>query len=178
MQRRHIILLVVGIGLALLIAKPLWYRYGVDWAALYEQKLGQPIKQINEAPLVAKLEAESWGPARITDAHLEDGSMLLLGLPSGRFFSSEDVVDQTVVLRLDDAKERCQEALGKEMNVWQWESSIDEATNRFVLWSASFVGVPSRTAIDPSKEPHCELVFYDEWQLEIVHRIGVIGAAP
>ncbi|HEY0734696.1 MAG TPA: hypothetical protein VGD69_07295 [Herpetosiphonaceae bacterium] len=177
MQRRYIILLVIAIGVTLLIAEKVWNRYSVNWIALYEQKLGQPIEELNTTPLSFRLTEANRYQQRITTVKLKGGRTLLLGIPSTYKVLPESVVAGTVALELDDAKQRCEEALGKKMDTWS-QSTVDEVTTTFVLWPLALNAVPEGTVIHTDKEPYCELVFSDQWRLNIVQPVGVIGAAP
>jgi hypothetical protein len=186
MQRRHILLLVIVIGVSLLLANHVWNRHNPDWIALYEQKLGQPIEELSEAPLVVRLEADGWDHVRITSVDLEDGTMLLIGLPAANQDSPEDIVESSVMLRLDDARERCQKALDPREYSWGWDGSVDEETTRFVIQATPWtpwkdVGdgiIRESLAISSPTDPYCELVFSDQWQLNVVQPVGVIEAAP
>lgn len=181
MRRSLILLLVITVGVSLLIAGKFWNRANVDWIALYEQKLGRPIEELSEAPLVARLEAEDWTQPGITIAGLKDGTTLLLGLPQAYRPSPEHIVEKTIVLDMEDAKQRCEESLEPKQYGWIWHSSVEEETNTFQI---NPVPVRSEEEIrlldsDPfRRESYCELEFVDKWQLNVVNPVGVIEAAP
>lgn len=182
MHRRSIILLVVVMGISLLMATNLWStQASPDWIALYEQKLGRPIEEISEAPLMARLEADKWDDPRITSAHLKDGTTLLLGLPRDNPRSAEEIVESSVVLDLDAAQQRCEEQLEPNQYGWSWRSSVEEETNTFQINAlpARSKEEARRLYDDPlHRDPYCELEFTDQWRLSMVKPVEVIEATP
>ena len=184
MHRRSIILLVVVIGVSLLMATNLWSRQASpDWIALYEQKLGRPIKEIEEAPLIARLEADGWDDPRITSVDLKDGTMLLLGLPEAVAASPQRIVERTLVLDVDNAKQRCQDELEiKEYAGLRYYLDPEE-TNTFLIyvarWTETTDETPGhRTSTSSPTDPHCELEFTDQWWLNVVRPVSMTESVP
>ncbi|MBV9788152.1 MAG: hypothetical protein JOZ51_08265 [Chloroflexi bacterium] len=184
MHRRSTILLVIVIGVSLLMATNLWGRQArPDWIALYEQKLGRPIEEIEEAPLIARLEADGWDDPRITKVRLKDGTMLLLGLPQDNPFSAKDIIENSVVLDVADAEQRCYEELEIRDFAGGWSGLDSEQTNTYVIRASSWLETTDettgeRTSISSPTDPYCELEFTYQWQLSVVKPVGVIAAVP
>jgi hypothetical protein len=150
-----------------------------DWEALYAEKLGQPIVELNEAALNTPFQDRHGNLTRLTWAQLRDGSTALLGLPA-HGNPVEQVVERTVVLTQDEWQRLCQEALGTEVYGWGWSAATDAVTNTFDVYASTQPLDEARSVrIIPDPEaPYCQFAFLPQgWELRIVQSQGIVAPA-
>ena len=146
-----------------------------DWAALYSDKLGQPVAEINTKALNTDFMDENGNLTRIAVARLADGSTVLLGLPAFSN-STETVVQRTVPLFQDEWQSACRSAVAQQPGV---EQGAD--------WGISWGGVEGAVgntfqaypdfnlAGGSQRNLYCEFAFLPEgWELRVVHVQGII----
>jgi hypothetical protein len=147
-----------------------------DWTALYEEKLGRPIRELNETALNNAYEDTHGNLTRMTWATLEDNSTVLLGLPAyGN--PPQQVVERTVVLTQQEWQQYCQQAIGAaEVYGWGWSKASDAVGNTFEVYLQPDPLEPDEVSIIPSPdEPYCEFVFLPRgWELRIIESQGII----
>jgi hypothetical protein len=147
-----------------------------DWIALYEAKLGQPIRDLNEAALNNPYEDTHGNLTRMTWATLADGSTVLLGLPAyGN--RPQQVIDRTVILTQAEWRQHCQRAIGAEaVHGWGWSKASDAVGNSFEVYLQPVPLDPGEIVSIPDPDvPYCEFVFLPEgWELRVVERQGII----
>jgi len=174
---KYVLFLVLLPGMLMMAAcEPLTAR--PDWPALYEQKLGEPIRELNETVLNSRFEDRHGNLTRVTWAQLADGTTALLGLPA---FGNpvEQVVERTVVLRQAQWRQLCQNAIGAEVHGWGWSMAADAVTNVFDVH-------PSTQPLDPGESvsipdpaaAYCQFKFTPSgWELRIVQSQGIVAPA-
>jgi hypothetical protein len=147
-----------------------------DWEALYEDRLGAPIRELNEAALNSAYEDTHGNLTRMTWATLEDGSTVLLGLPAyGN--PPQEVTRRTVVLTQAEWRQACREAIGiAEAHGWGWSKASDAVGNTFEVYVQMTPLEPNESMVVPDPDqPYCEFVFLPEgWVLRVVERHGII----
>jgi hypothetical protein len=133
-----------------------------QWQALYAERLGQSVRQLDESTLDREyLDPASGALTRVAWAKLQDGSMVLLGLPP-HGLAPEEVVERTVVLSEQEWQEACRAALGEE-EVWGWEMNHAHPGNEL------------RIHVNNQRDAYCEFVFLPEgWELRTVQSHGIL----
>ena len=130
-----------------------------NWTAIYETKLGQTIRELDETPLNSHFESSKSNLTRIAVAILNNGTTVLLGLPPYNK-SPQEVVNRTVVLTETEWKQSCREAIGKEVYGWAWSRVQRVTGNTFTVYP--FIE-KSRQGLSLSrpliKKPYCEFIF-------------------
>lgn len=133
-----------------------------DWKALYAERLGQPIVELDESTLGREyLDPSSGALTRVAWARLQGGSMALLGLPP-HGLGTEEVVERTVVLPEEEWQDACREALGVE-EIWGWEMNHAHPGNSI------------RIHVNNQRDAYCEFFFLPEgWELRTVQSHGIL----
>lgn len=146
-----------------------------DWSALYAEKLGRPIGELNAAALAQPYEDTHGNLTRMTWATLADGSTVLLGLPAyGN--PPQRVVERTVVLTQEEWRQHCQRAIGRQVHGWSWSKASDAVGNSFEVHPQLTPMEPGRPVVLPDPNaPYCEFVFLPSgWELRIIESQGII----
>lgn len=149
-----------------------------DWEMLYEAELNQPIASLNETVLNSEFQDTQGNLTRVSWAQLENGRLLLLGLPAYSNTPAQ-VVDRTVVLTQEEWQGFCASALGlsvAEISGWSWSVAEESIGNRFTVFPATTVLDPGESVIIPDPNaPYCEFVFLPGgWELHLVTNEGVV----
>jgi hypothetical protein len=133
-----------------------------DWAALYAERLGQPVVELDESTLDQEyLDPSSGALTRAAWARLQGGSMVLLGLPP-HGPDADKVIERTVPLLEDEWKEACRQALGEE-EIWGWEMNHAHPGNSI------------RIHVNNQRDAYCEFFFLPEgWELRTVQSQGIL----
>ena len=133
-----------------------------DWEALYKERLGQTVVELDKSTLGQEyLDPASGALTRVAWARLKGGSMALLGLPP-HGLDTEEVVERTVVLSEQEWKEACRQALGEE-EIWGWEMNHAHPGNSI------------RIHVNNQRDAYCEFFFLPEgWELRTVQSEGVL----
>lgn len=164
---------------ALLLLLLLGCRVDPNWQALYEEKLGQPITELNETALNSDFMDQQGNLTRVSWAQLADGTRVMLGLPA-HGNPPAAVVERTVVLREEEWKQSCLEALGRPaetVSAWGWGVLVENGIGNTI--TVHFSGEPANGSVsiilpDPA-EPYCQFVFLPEgWELRLVQSQGII----
>jgi hypothetical protein len=134
-----------------------------DWQALYAQRLGQPISELDTAPLDQEFvdPVEGGSLTRATWARFRDESMALLGLPAHQP-DAQKVVESTVVLQQEEWQRACADALGED-EVWGWRLPHAHRGNSIRIY------------LNNQHETYCEFFFLPSgWELRTVHSQGIL----
>jgi hypothetical protein len=151
-----------------------------DWATLYERKLGQPIRELNEAALNSSSQDSHGNLTRISWATLANGSTVLLGLPAAQN-PPQRVVDRTVVLSQPEWQQLCQEAIGQQAHGWSWGTTNDAVSNTFPVYPSTnpLTNGTAGVRIPEANQAYCEFAFLPEgWVLRVIVSKGVVKAIP
>jgi hypothetical protein len=133
-----------------------------DWEALYAERLGQSVIELDKSTLGQEyLDAASGALTRVAWVRLQGGNMALLGLPP-HGLDTEEVVERTVVLSEQEWQEACRQALGEE-EIWGWEMNHAHPGNSIRIY------------VNNQREAYCEFAFLPEgWELRTVLRHGIL----
>lgn len=133
-----------------------------DWEALYVERLGQSIAELDESTLGQEyLDPASGAVTRVAWARLQNNEMVLLRLPP-HGLDPEEVVERTVVLSQQEWQDPCGEALGEE-EIWGWEMNHAHPGN----------SIPIHT--NNKRDAYCEFFFLPEdWELRTVQSHGIL----
>ena len=133
-----------------------------DWQALYAERLGQPVKELDGSTLDQEYLDPAMGAlTRVAWATLENNEMVLLGLPP-HGLDTEEVVERTVVLLQQEWQDACRQALGEE-EIWGWEMSHAHPGNSIPIY------------INNQRDVYCEFFFLPEgWELRTVQSHGIL----
>jgi hypothetical protein len=158
--RRQIVFVAAAVLLAVILttcgsAQP-------DWEALYEERLGRTITELDDSTLGQEyLDPACGALTRVAWARLQDGSMVLLGLPP-HGLDTEEVVERTVVLSEQEWQDACRQALGEE-EIWGWEMNHAHPGNLI------------RIHVNNQRDAYCEFAFLPEgWELRMVQSQGIL----
>ena len=148
----------------LLIATLVACSFGAepDWQAIYSERLGQPVKELDESTLDQEyLDPATGALTRVAWARLQNNDMVLLGLPP-HGLDLEEVVERTVVLSQQEWQDPCREALG-EKEIWGWEMNHAHPGN----------SIPVH--VNNQRDVYCEFFFLPEgWELRTVQSQGIL----
>ena len=135
---------------------------GPDWKALYSERLGRTVVELDESTLDQKyLDPASGALTRVAWARAQDGSMVLLGLPP-HGLGTEEVVERTVVLLEQEWQDACRQALGEE-EIWGWEMNHVHPGNSIPIH------------VNNQRDAYCEFFFLPEgWELRTVQSHGTL----
>jgi hypothetical protein len=149
------ILLTVTLAACSLAAEP-------DWKALYAERLGQPVMELDESTLGQEyLDPASGALTRAVWAKLNNGEMVLLGLPP-HGLGTEEIVERTVVLPQQEWQDACRQALGEE-EIWGWEMNHAHPGNSIPIY------------VNNQRDAYCEFFFLPEgWELRTVQSQGIL----
>lgn len=149
------LLLIVMLGGCSFAAKP-------DWQALYSERLGQPVKELDGSTIDQEyLDPATGALTRVAWARLQNNEMVLLGLPP-HGLKTEEVIDRTVVLSQDEWQEACREGLGEE-EIWGWEMSHGHPGNSLRIY------------VNNERDSYCEFFYLPEgWELRTVYSQGIL----
>jgi hypothetical protein len=133
-----------------------------DWKALYSERLSQSVMELDESYLGQEyVDPSSGALTRVAWAKLKNGNTILLGLPP-HGLDTREVVERTVVLRLEEWRDPCADALGED-EVWGYE------------YSHAHPGNSMRIYINNHRDVYCEFFFLPEgWELRTVHSHGIL----
>lgn len=133
-----------------------------DWTALYSERIGHPITELDESTLGQEyLDPASGALTRVAWARLQDGRMVLLGLPPHELGTSK-VVERTVLLMQNEWQDACRNGLGED-EIWGWEMNHAHPGNSI------------RIHINNQRDAYCEFLFLPEgWELRIVESQGIL----
>lgn len=134
-----------------------------DWQALYSEKLGQQVVELDDAYLDREFTdpMESGSLTRAAWAKFEGGEIILLGLPP-HGLEPREVVEQTVVLRPEAWRDACGDALG-EADVEGWRMPHAHRGNAIRIY------------VGDRHDAYCQFYFLPEgWELRTVQSYGVI----
>lgn len=134
-----------------------------DWEALYAERLGRPIAEIDESTLGEEFTdpTESGALTRAAWVQFPNSTMALLGLPAHRF-EPEEVVERTVVLEQEEWQRACAEALGME-EVEGWRLPHAHRPNSVRIY------------LNNHNDRYCEFFFLpDGWELRTVQSEGIV----
>ncbi len=133
-----------------------------DWTALYTQRLGQPVVELDESYLDREfLDPTSGALTRAAWARLQGGSMVMLGLPP-HSLEPEQVVARTVVLTEDEWTSACARGLAVQ-EIWGWEMNHAHPGNSIRIY------------VNNNRDAYCEFFFLPEgWELRTVHSQGIL----
>jgi hypothetical protein len=142
-------------------------RTSPDWRALYSERLGRDIVEIDTAYLGREFQSPRGALTRTAWAKLGNQEMVLLGLPP-HGFDPVEVVEKTVVLEQQEWKDACAQAIDEEL--WAWRIPHEHA------------GDSIRIYVNNEHEDYFELFFLPEgWELRrvvshgIIKRRGLVG---
>ena len=135
---------------------------GPDWQALYAERLGQSIAELDRSTLGQKyLDPSTGALTRVAWARLQNGKLALLGLPPHGLDTGE-VVERTVVLLEQEWQDACRQALGEE-EIWGWEMNHAHPGN----------SIPVH--VNNRRDVYCEFFFLPEgWELRTVQSYGIL----
>lgn len=162
----------------LLITGCVAIRPAPDWQALYADRLGQPIIELNETALNTAFQDEQGNLTRLTWARLTDGTTALLGLPAyGN--PAPQVVERTVFLTQAEWQQLCQDAIGQPVHGWGWSMVEDAVGNTIDIHPSLQAPTTGRSVIIPDPNaPYCQFAFLPEgWVLRVVRSQGVVKPA-
>lgn len=133
-----------------------------DWKARYSERLGQQVIDLDESTLGQEyLDPASGALTRVAWAKLQNGSMVLLGLPP-HGLHIEEVVERTVVLSEQEWRDACRKALGEE-EIWGWEMNHAHPGNSIPIH------------VNNQRDVYCEFFFLPEgWELRTVRSQGIL----
>jgi len=133
-----------------------------DWEALYTERLGQSIADLDKSTLGQEyLDPANGALTRVAWAKLKNGEMVLLGLPP-HGLDTEEVVERTVVLLQQEWQDACREALGEE-EIWGWEMNHAHPGNSIHIH------------VNNQRDAYCEFFFLPEgWELRTVQSHGIL----
>ena len=138
-----------------------------DWQALYVERLGQQIKELDTSYLnrAFKDPVESGSLTRVSWARLRNGETVLLGLPpysQVERLGAEVVVERTVVLKQETWRDACARALDEE-EVWGWRMPHAHRGNSIRIY------------VNNRRDAYCEFFFLPQgWELRSVHSHGIL----
>lgn len=133
-----------------------------DWEALYAERLGRPVSELDQSTLGQEyLDPATGALTRVAWARLQGGTMALLGLPPHGLDTGE-VVERTVVLAEEEWKLACGRALGED-EVWGYEMSHAHPGNSIRIY------------VNNRRDVYCEFFFLPEgWELRTVQSHGIL----
>jgi hypothetical protein len=148
----------------------------IDWKALYNDKLGQPVTEINAASLNSDFVDSNGNLTRIAWARLADQHIVLLGLPA-HGNPTQQVVEDTVVLSQEEFTERCRDAFQHEdINNLNWTATDEPQGNTFLVHPT--FQRPNREGVLSAPDHqigYCEFAFLPEgWKFRVVQSQGII----
>lgn len=148
-------LLVLTLGACSFAGEP-------DWEALYSERLGQSIAELDLSTLGQEyLDPASGALTRVAWVKMKNGEMVLLGLPP-HGLETEEVVERTVVLLEQEWQDACRQALGED-EIWGWEMNHAHLGNLI------------RIHINNQRDAYCQFVFLPEgWELRTVQSQGIL----
>jgi hypothetical protein len=134
-----------------------------DWEALYAQKLGQPISELDTAPLDEEFldPVEGGSLTRATWVRFRNGRMTLLGIPP-HDLDAQEIIRRTVVLHQEEWQRACADALGED-KVWGWRLPHAHRGNSIRIY------------LNNQHDTYCEFFFLPAgWELRTVHSQGIL----
>ena len=160
MRKRSIFVTAALLLAALLVACA--QTSPADWVERYSERLGQPIKELDQSTLGEEyLDPATGALTRVAWARLNNGKMALLGLPP-HGLGTEKVVERTVTLMQHEWQEACRVGMGVD-EIWGWEMSHEHPGNSIRIY------------INNQRESYCEFFFLPEgWELRIVESQGIL----
>jgi len=138
-----------------------------DWAALYSERLGKPVSELDESTLGEQFvdPVESGALTRAAWVKFPDATMALLGLPA-HGFEPEEVVERTVVLAQEEWQRACADALGVD-KVEAWRLPHAHHSNSIRIY------------LNNQNDSYCEFFFLPGgWELRTVHSEGIVKPFP
>jgi hypothetical protein len=134
----------------------------LDWQARYTERLGHQVVELDDSTLDRKyLDPATGSLTRVAWAKLQDGSMVMLGLPP-KSLGTEEAVERTVVLLEQEWQDACRTALGEE-EIWGWEMNHAHPVNSL------------RIHVNNQRDAYCEFLFLPEgWELRTVQSHGIL----
>jgi len=134
-----------------------------DWQALYTEKLGQRVVELDEAYLDREFvdPIESGSLTRAAWAKLAGGEIVLLGLPPYGL-EAQETVQETVVLFPEMWRNACSDALGEpKAEGWRMPHA--------------HLGNAIRIYVGNRQDDYCQFYFLPEgWELRTVHSYGLL----
>lgn len=133
-----------------------------DWQTRYTERLGQQLVDLDESYLDQKyLDPATGSLTRVAWAKLANSETFLLGLPP-HGLDPEEVVERTVILREEEWKDACGQALGID-EVWGYEFSHAHHGNSMPIY------------VNNQRDAYCEFFFLPEgWELRTVQSQGIL----
>ena len=147
-----------------------------DWRALYSEKLGQPVEQINTAVLNTDFQDDRGNLTRVGWARLANGEEVFLGLPA-HGNPPAVVVERTVVLTGEEVRQRCRDAFS-DQDVGGTGSTVpDQAVSNTVTVQPGF-NRPTGEGVGVGPDPeigYCEFAYLPGgWEFRVAQRQGII----
>jgi hypothetical protein len=162
LRRRYLTFLYMA-GLTFLLLIAAGCDTSPDWRALYSDRLGNQIIELDKAALEQAFTdpVESGSLTRVAWAKLQNGDIVFLGLPPARL-SPEEVVEQTVILRPSEWRDACGDALGQD-EIWGMRMPHAHRGNSIRMY------------INNQNDRYCQFFFLPEgWELRAVASQGII----